>query len=53
MRMLRWVIGIVVLGAIIALLIIFWPTIMEAGQRVLRRGRAQEADELDDVPAAA
>jgi hypothetical protein len=53
MRMLRWIIGVVVLGAIVALLIIFWPTIMEAGQRYVGRRRNQEPDELDDIPAAA
>lgn len=53
MRMLRWIIGIVVLGAIVALLIIFWPTIMETGQRYVKRYREHEPEELDDVPAAA
>ena len=53
MKMLRWILGIVVLGAVVALVIVFWPTIMQAGQRYINRSGVRESDELDEFPKAA
>ncbi|GAB4316821.1 MAG: hypothetical protein Kow0074_05020 [Candidatus Zixiibacteriota bacterium] len=53
MSMVRWIVGIVLFAALIALVIVFWPTIMQTGQRYLGRGGVREADELEDIPKAA
>ena len=49
----RWVVGIVLFAALVALVIVFWPTIMQTGQRYLGRNGVREADELEDIPTAA
>ena len=53
MKMLRWILGIVVLGAVVALVIVFWPTIMQAGQRYINRSGTRESDDLEELPRAA
>ena len=52
MKLLRWILGLVVLGAVVALVIVFWPTIMQAGQRCLSRSGANESDELEELPSS-
>jgi hypothetical protein len=53
MSMVRWIVGIVLFAALVALVIVFWPTIMQTGQRYLGRSGVREADELEDIPKAA
>jgi len=53
MSLIRWIVGIVLFAAIVALVIVFWPTIMQTGQRYLGREGVREADELEDIPRAA
>jgi hypothetical protein len=51
--MLKWILGIVLLGAVVALMIVFWPTIMQTCQRYISRCGIRESDELEEVPKAA
>lgn len=53
MKTLRWVLGIVIVGALIALVIIFWPTITQAGKRLISRSSARDGDDLEEYPRAA
>ena len=53
MKMLRWILGIILVGIVVALVIVFWPTIMQTSQRYLNRGSVRETDELDDMSRAA
>ena len=53
MKMLRWILGIVLLGAVVALVIVFWPTIMQAGQRCISRSGTSGSEELEEFPRAA
>ena len=53
MKLLRWILGILVVGAVVALVIVFWPTIMQAGQRCLDRAGKRDTDELEEFPRAA
>ena len=53
MKMLRWILGIVLLGAVVALVIVFWPTIMQASQRCVSRNKTPDAEELEEFPRAA
>lgn len=53
MRMIRWIVGMVLFAGIIALVIVFWPTIMEVGQRYVGKKGVREADELEDIPTTA
>jgi hypothetical protein len=53
MNMLKWILGIVLLGAVVALMIVFWPTIMQTCQRYISRCGIRESDELEEVPKAA
>jgi hypothetical protein len=51
MRLIRWVVGVLILAAVVALLIVFWPRIMEAGQRFLSRRKSKELDDLGEASA--
>lgn len=53
MKLLRWILGIVLLAAVVALVVVFWPTIMQAGRRLLDRTGMRESDELEEYPKAA
>ncbi|MBD3298430.1 MAG: hypothetical protein GF341_07240 [candidate division Zixibacteria bacterium] len=53
MNMIKWIVGIVLFASLVALVIVFWPTIMQTGQRYLGRSGVREADELEDIPRAA
>ena len=53
MKTLRWILAIVLVGAVVALVIVFWPTIMQTGRRIAGRAGARESDELDEHPRAA
>ena len=53
MKTLRWILGIVIVGAVVALVIVFWPTIMQAGKRLSSRIGSRDGDELEEFPRAA
>ena len=53
MKTLRWILGIVLVGAVVGLVIVFWPTIMQTGRRIVGRAGARDSDELDEFPKAA
>ena len=53
MKTLRWILGIVLVGAVVALVIVFWPTIMQTGRRIAGRTGVRDSDELDEFPRAA
>jgi hypothetical protein len=53
MKTLRWILGIVIVGAVVALVIVFWPTIMQAGKRICSRIGSHDGDELEEFPKAA
>ena len=53
MKLLRWILGILLVGAVVAVVIVFWPTIMQACQRCMDRTSKHDADELEEFPRAA
>ncbi len=53
MKMLRWILGIILVGIVAALVIVFWPTIMQTSQRYFKKCCVRETDELDDMSQAA